>query len=154
MNSAEDKAWASRLDRALKELPELPAPSGLVERTLAELDRRQKPVWHKQPFLQWPMWLRAVSLVSMLAALAGAYFAKWEFAHTTFGARVAQTFHDQFSDWTATLSAVDAVGHAALAVARHLNPWVAALCVFVATMAYLACIGLGTAAARLAFSRR
>src|SRR5581483_400853 len=100
MNSAQDKAWEARLDRALKALPELAAPSGLVERTLAELDRRQKPAWHKQSWIQWPLWLRAVSLVSMLAVLGGAYFAKWEFARTTMGSRLTQTLSDQFSDWT------------------------------------------------------
>ncbi len=154
MNSAEDKAWEARLDRALKELPELAAPSGLVERTLAELERRQKPAWHKTSWTQWPMWLRAVSLASMVAILGAAYFAKWEFARTTIGARLAQTFSNQFSDWSVTLSTMDALGHAAVTVARHLNPWIAASCLVVATAAYLACIGLGTAAARLAFSRR
>ena len=154
MNSNEDKAWEARLDRALKDLPELTAPAGLLEKTMATLERRRIPAWHQRPWTTWPIWLRAASVVSMLAFVGAICAVKWEFAHTTLGARLSQRVTDHFSNWAAIFGAVDTLGRAAVTVARHLNGWVAAWCIVAATTAYLACIGLGTAAARLTLSRR
>jgi hypothetical protein len=154
MNSNEDKAWEARIDRALKELPELSAPAGLVERTMETLERRRKPSQFHQPWPMWPLWLRAVSLVSMLAFLGGLCAVRWEFARSLLGQEFAQRVNNQFSNWNVALGTLDALGRAAVTVAHHMNTWVAILCLVASVAAYFACIGLGTAAVRLAFSRR
>lgn len=153
MNTPEDNAWEARLDRALQALPELPAPSGLVERTMARLERRPKPAWHQRPWISWPLWLRVASFSAMLALVGGSCFIKWEFARTSLGSALGQEVSAQCSNWTLAVTVADTLGRAAVAFARHLNSWVVLLCVIAATAAYLACIGLGSAA-RLAFSRR
>jgi len=154
MKPQNDKDWESRLDRVLKGLPELSAPAGLVEKTMSALERRQKPAWHRQPWTMWPTWLRAVSLMAMLAVFAGICVIKWRFLHTSFGADVSQWATDNFSSLDGAFATLDALGRAAVTLVRHLNGWVVVLAVAMASVAYLTCIGLGTAAARLAFSRR
>jgi hypothetical protein len=154
MNSHDDKAWETRLDKALKGLPELAAPAGLTEKTMARLQQRQKPSLIFQPWPTWPLWLRAVSLVSMLAFVGGICFVKWEFAQSVFGQKVMRSVNDHFSDWSVAMGTLDTLGRAAVAVAHHLNSWVLLLCLVSATVTYFACIGLGTAAVRFAFARR
>ncbi len=74
--------------------------------------------------------------------------------HTAWGAALAQRLNERFSDFGIIFSALDTLGRAAVTIARHVNGWVAALCLLTATTAYLACIGIGTAAARLTGLRR
>jgi hypothetical protein len=154
MNFDDDKAWEERLDRALKDLPELAAPTGLVEKTISVLERKQKTARRHQPWPMWPLWLRASSLGVMLTfvgALAALGAMKWEFARALLGQPLVQRVASQFSGLGVALQTL---GHAAVIVARQMNGWVVLLCVFAATMAYAACIGLGTAAARMTLSRR
>jgi hypothetical protein len=153
MNPNDDKAWEARIDRALKGLPELPAPAGLVERTMAALEHEPKPSWLRQPWPMWPVWLRTVSFISLLSFLGVICAVKWNFAQT-FAERLVQRVDAHFASWRVILGALNSLGHAALTVARSLNGWMAILILIIPAAAYFACIGLGTAATRLTFSRR
>jgi hypothetical protein len=154
MNFEEDKAWEQRIDRALKSLPELTAPGGLVEKTMAVLESQKKPSWRHQPWPMWPFWMRSVSLAVMLTfvgALAVLGTMKGDFARALLGQPLVHRLIGQFSSLGVVL---ETLGRAAVTVACHLNGWLIILFVVAATTAYLACIGLGTAAVRLALSRR
>jgi len=153
MNSKDDKAWEASIDRVLKGLPELSAPAGLVERTMAALEHEPKPSWHQQPWPGWPIWLRAVSLTSLLGFLGAICAVKWNFAQTFVGSLV-QRLGQHFAGWGVVFGALNSLGHAAVTMARNLNGWITILLLIMPVVAYVACIGLGTAATRLTFSRR
>ena len=154
MNFEDDKAWETRLDGLLKDLPELPAPANLVEKTIATLDEREKASLSYRPWPAWPMWLRAVSLAFMLAVVGGLCAIKWEFARVLFASSIGDRLSTQFTSWGVTFGVLNTLGQAALTVARHANTWWILLGAFTAVMAYCACVGIGTAAVRLTFARR
>ena len=147
MNFDDDKAWEERLDRALKDLPELSAPIGLVEKTISVLERKQKTAWRHQPWPMWPLLLRASSLGVMLTfvgALAKRFGAmKWEFLRERcWGNRWSNGLPVNFQAWV-WLFANAGPCH------RHrgaTDEWLggSAFAFLAATMAYAACIGLGT----------
>ncbi|HWD17706.1 MAG TPA: hypothetical protein VHB20_00375 [Verrucomicrobiae bacterium] len=153
MSSEENQAWEARLDRALKELPELPAPGGLVDRTMAALETRPKSAWHQQPWTAWPLWLRAVSLSGMLAVIGALATIKWNWARALGEMILPPSWQAPLAKWDVLWETIDTLGRAACALARHADGWVTALAVVAAVMAYLACIGLGTLAARLTAAR-
>jgi hypothetical protein len=153
MNPDEDQAWADRIDRALKALPELSAPAGLVEKTMAALERQEKPSWRQQPWPMWPLWLRTLSLLAMAGLVGGIYAVKWDFAERYAG-QFVRRLNEHFAGWSVFFGALNSLGHALVMVARSLNGWLAALCLVMPAVAYLTCIGVGTAATRLTFSRR
>jgi hypothetical protein len=65
MNEPESEAL-QRLDRALRELPPLRAPSTLEARVLGELSRRKQLAWWRRSFGHWPLPARAAFLTLCL----------------------------------------------------------------------------------------
>jgi hypothetical protein len=154
MNRDEDKAWEARLDRALKDLPELSAPADLVEGTLTALERRRKPAWCQPQWTLWPPWLRTVSLVSMITLLGASCAVIWDFPGKAYVAAFSRRLGNLFAGWDLAVGTLDTLAHAALTAVRHLDDWMVILGVVMAAVAYAACIGLGATTARLVFARR
>ena len=71
MNEPESTEVLQRLDRALRELPPLRAPSTLEARVLGELSRRLKLAWWRRSFGHWPLPARA-AFVALCLCLTGA----------------------------------------------------------------------------------
>ena len=58
------------IHRALRELPDRPAPRTLESRVLAEIERRAALPWWRQSYAHWPVSMRGAFLI--LSALAAA----------------------------------------------------------------------------------
>src|ERR1700722_18833946 len=125
MNFDDDKAWEARLDRALKDLPQLAAPGGLVEKTMASLERQKQPSQSRQSWPMWPLWLRTLSLATMLAFVGGLCAVNWEFAHTLLGSQWVHRVSEHFSAFGVVFATLDTLGRAAITVVLRMNGWLA-----------------------------
>jgi hypothetical protein len=68
MKTNEPQDLESRVNRALKGLPNRRAPSGLEARVLAEISRRAALPWWKKSFAHWPSVIRITFLGLSVAA--------------------------------------------------------------------------------------
>ena len=59
--------WDKALDRALKNLPEQPAPAGLIPFVISQLNARIEEKWYQRLWWRWPLWLRATSSILSLS---------------------------------------------------------------------------------------
>jgi hypothetical protein len=150
MNELNDKL-EREIDRALKSLPEMRAPSSLAPRVMAVIEGRARVRWYQQSWVLWPMRVRATVLAGLAIFFAGLCVAMWHFHG--FG-----TISGQANTWMArshTLSNVLLVilGAMADAVKRMGTGFIAA-CVAAAMLGYAMCLGLGTLCVRLTAPRK
>ena len=63
--------WEAALSRALKQLPERPAPAALLPSVMAQIRTRESgQLAPDRSWWQWPLWLRVVSAVGFAVVLA------------------------------------------------------------------------------------
>jgi protein-S-isoprenylcysteine O-methyltransferase Ste14 len=144
-----DPNLEAHIDRRLKELPELVAPRGLLERTMKTLIQ-SAPVRVSRPWSSWPAWGRMAYLLSALCVLA-AVFVGWR----TAGTALTSLTLPWLSRWAAEAGWVWAtlktLGSAVALVVHHFGYWLVLVCLLGA-MVYAACIGFGTLFFRYAFA--
>src|SRR5258705_4824538 len=81
MNLEYEKRLENEIHRELKKLPELIAPRTLISRVMAAIEARLRLPWYRQSWQVWPLPLRAVSLVILLALFGGLFFRGLKFSH-------------------------------------------------------------------------
>ena len=154
MNPQEDPRLERQIDRLLRDLPELEAPDGLTERTMATIEREAARARAFRPWTSWPLAVRAASLAVMLLAFGGLCVAHWALWQTPVAASLTQHWGNDFSALGATVGAAGALVHVGVLAVESLSWWVIALFLVASASAYLACVGLGVAAAKLTVARR
>lgn len=136
--------WEAVLDRAIKKLPERQAPASLMPVVMARIQSRSALPWHRLPWLQWPLALRAASAVAMgvlLAVLLGLAGQFWKADVSPWldpWRHLAQTVCTAFA---AALDSILGVQPGAGCGAVRLVLLVVGLLLFAM---YLTCIGVGT----------
>ncbi len=149
-----EKHLEAEINRALKGLPELPAPRTLAPRVMRAIEQRAQVPWYRQSWQMWPLALRAASLVLLLAVFGGICFAGWELRQTGI---VVAAMH-QVGGWLSGLSAiwnlVNVLLGAVVLVVKKLGVGFMVACVAAVALAYAMCFGLGTVYVRLALARR
>jgi hypothetical protein len=154
MNSQYEKKLEAEIERELKSLPELAAPSTLIPRVLAALERRAAQPWYLRPWLEWPLPARAVSLALVLAFFGGVGFGIWELLRTPGFAVAYGTFANIVSSISMVKNTLTAVtGALVLAVQQLGSGFMIGGCAAVA-LGYALCVGLSTLCVRLAFAPR
>ena len=137
--------------RELRHLPELQAPSFLLQRVRATLEARAKLPWYQRPWFTWPVSLRLASATLMLALVSGLTLA----IHGVSLSATALTQSLAQSPTVSTIMAVtNAVGNALMLAARTVNPLYLASAGALVALMYLTCIALGTACYRIAWNNR
>jgi hypothetical protein len=147
MNSDKQPApqdWEAALGRALKNLPERPAPDTLMPNVMARIRARAAQPWYRQSWWHWPAALRVASAtvacaVLALLPLAGGHF--WETSASPLLNRwldVAQTVQ------RALVIAADAVFPASWSLGPETLRWLIVFAGLLLTAMYLTCIGIGT----------
>ena len=149
-----DQDLALQVDRALKALPELPAPAALSQRVMAAIHARTALPWHRQAWSTWPAWAQTVAFLLLAGLFAGICLAAYKLPEV---AAVAALQH-QVSAWFAVLNAgwaaVGALGTAVSHAVSHCGTALLTGCIVALVFAYLMCMGLGTVYVRLALARR
>ncbi|HNQ87072.1 MAG TPA: hypothetical protein PKM73_00405 [Verrucomicrobiota bacterium] len=139
-----------RLDRELKRLPDRCAPASLIPRVLAAIRERERLPWYRRPFTGWPGPMRLVVLAGLVGLLG---VATWALVEVVWG----WNWGERFPEWAgcatvvrAVWSAADSLAGALVVVVRQAGGWVLGASLLLAGTMYLSCVGLGTAAFRLA----
>ena len=144
------EAWA---DRQLKSLPQLRAPRTLAPRILAALDAQQA-ISPAQGWAAWPMGLRLASLGGLALVFLALCLGVWQATHSSAVTDATQHVTGFFSLLGSLGSALGSVLGAFVQVAKRLGPIWLSLIAFVVVAGWISFLGLGTAFARLAWSRR
>ena len=152
MQPEPDKELDRLIHRELRGLPEVAAPRQLSTAVMAKIAARESRVWWQQPWLNWPLPIRLVSMTISLAFLS---LAGWGLVEAWSSATVAVETVSSSSVWLATLrewtGAVSDSGGKALAALPREYLFIG---LGVLSGLYLACIGLGTIFFRILFQPR
>ena len=144
------EAWA---DRQLKSLPALRAPSTLAPRILAAL-AAQPATAPARGWAAWPVGLRLASFGGLALVFVALCLGVWQATHSSTVTDATQQVTGFFSLLGSLASALEAVLGSLLQAAKKLGPVWLSLIALVVTAGWISCLGLGTALARLAWSRR
>lgn len=133
--------WQQQLDRALKHLPEKPAPANLLPNVIAEIQTREtrrgvgQPFYFRHPWLRVSAALLALSLMTALFFAAGRVYENDIIPAFRLVDSACRTVLGSLTDVLAAFSF--GIGEETL---RFLFPVL--ICVMLAM--YLTCIGVGT----------
>ncbi|MEO6245693.1 MAG: hypothetical protein ABIQ12_09670 [Opitutaceae bacterium] len=133
--------------RALRELPDYPAPTSLEQRVQAALARSAAQPWWRRGFAHWPLAARAafIPLAGGLVALV-VHLTGWMTAGLNIEAR--ETLAQPISWLESVLTVASAIGNFFEIILRSIPPlWLYGGLAFCAAM-YAALFGLGAAAYR------
>ena len=61
------------VDRELKRLPVPRAPRSFAPRVMAAVAASRPAAWYARPWLMWPVWMQAVSVIAFAGLAAGAW---------------------------------------------------------------------------------
>jgi len=154
MNSEYEERLAVEIDRELKSLPELQAPSTLVQRVSAAIEQRRSSPWYRQPWQTWPLPMRGAALVILAAFFASLCLGAWKLPDTEGYVAAARHAAGWFSGlatlWNALLALFTSLAQAVQLLGRGFLLG----CFAVVALAWALCLGLGTACLRLALARR
>ncbi len=154
MNPDYDKQLEAAINRELKTLPELTAPSALANRVMAAIGQSARVPWYRRSWQMWPAAWQAASLVVLLALFGGLCLGGWQLSQaevTTFALhRVAEWFYGL----NVIGNTFSALINAAVLVAKKLGTGFIVACLVAMGTGYAMCIGLGTVYYRLAFAKR
>lgn len=154
MNANHDSELETRMDRELKSLPLLSAPTTLAPRVLAAIGSRTAAPWYRRAWPTWPLALQAVSMAVLLAAFAAICVASWQVVQTPVVVSAASEAAGWISSLSAIWKAAGALVDAVILAFKSLGVWVFAGCLAALLFGYATCVGLGTVYFRLAFARR
>jgi hypothetical protein len=150
MNPEFDTHLEAEIDRQLRDLPDLAAPTDLIPRTMNAIAHPAAP-WHARPWSSWPAALRVAYLVVASAALAAAIPGWRAVRPSLFGPMTAWLAH-----WRPGVeclwNAMSALAGALPAILDHFGKGVILSCLAVVVLGYVACVGFGTVFVRLALS--
>jgi hypothetical protein len=154
MNSEHERELELEIDRELKCLPDLDAPSALVRRVMLAIEQRHSLRWYNQPWQNWPLALRIAALALLSAMFGGLCVASWQMTRAAGMSAAMQEVAGLFSGLTTIWNIISVLLGAVVLVAKHLGTWFMVGVVAFAGLSYALCVGLGTAWLRLAMARR
>lgn len=154
MNFEYEKRLEAVVDRELKSLPELRAPSTLMFRVMKAVEARLGLPWYRQSWQMWPLALQTVSLVVLLALFGGLCFGTWELTHTESFAAATHTAGSWFSGFGVIWHATAALLNALVLAVRQLGTGFLVAIFAALALGYALCVGLGTVYLRLGLARR
>ena len=154
MNFEYEKRLEAEVDRELKGLPELMAPHTLVLRVMKAIQARLGLPWYRQSWQMWPIALRAVTLVVLLALFGGVCFGTWKLTHLESFAAAMQRTGVWFAGFGAIWHAAGALLNALILALKNLGTGFLIACFAALAIGYALCVGLGTIYLRLGLARR
>ena len=154
MMPEDDNRLEQEIGLALKGLPELKAPATLARRVMARIASRAELPWYRRSWQSWPIGWQAASFVALLLMFGGLTFGAWQLSESPGAAAAWQTTTAWLSGLSVICSTIHTLAGAALLAIQKLGTGVIVAGIALVLFAYLACIGLGTAAFRFAFARR
>ena len=153
MNPDYEQQLETDIDRELKALPMLVAPSALISRVISAIEERTALPWFRCAWTAWPLALRAASLLTLALMFGGVCFGGWKLSHI--GSAVVSQRFGGFLSLLSALSDVLLVLLAAVARVLHqLGPLSLLAYVAALTLGIMTCLGLGSLGMKVALARR
>ncbi len=149
-----EKNLEVEIDRELKSLPEIPAPTTLISRVMAKIELQKALPWFRRAWDTWPGSLQGVFLAAMLALFGGICFGLWEGTHTAAFGSAVHTMGGWLSGFEAIWTALNALAAALVALIKQINSTVLIGFLCAAGLGYALFLALGTMYVRLAFAKR
>jgi hypothetical protein len=154
MNTQYEKRLEQEIDRELKALPELTAPSSLAQRVMSSIQQKAEVPWYARSLMEWPVPLRVAAMLFLVALFGGLCVVVWQ-------VRQAGAFGDAFqpvlsfvAQARTFLVAVGVLLQAVVLAAKHLGTAFLVACLAAVLMGYVFCLGLGSLWLRVAFAKR
>ena len=154
MNPNLEHELEALVDRELKSLPPLHAPSNLAPRILAAIAARAEAPWYRRAWQTWPPALQGASLTVLLALFGALCFGGWRISQTETVVETSAKVGGALSVFDLVFRTLGVLRDAGVQVIQHIGPgYVIGFAVMV-LMAYAVCLALGSACVRFAFARR
>ncbi len=154
MDSEYDRRLEAEVDRVLKGLPDLQAPSTLIPRVRTTLAQRRSVPWYRQPWPAWPVPVRAAALVILAGFFGSLCLGAWRLPDTegylAASRHAAGWFSGLVTLWNALLALLSTLARAFEQLGRGFLVG----CLAAVALAWAMCLGMGTACLRLALARR
>jgi hypothetical protein len=154
MNPECEEKLAAEIDRELKALPELKAPSTLLRRVMKTIEARRRLPWYQQSWSAWPAPLRVAALIVLASFFASLCVGVWRLPDTegymTASRQAAGWFAGLTTLWNALNALAGTLAHAVQQLGRGFL--IGALAAV--ALAWAMCLGVGTACVRLVLARR
>jgi hypothetical protein len=154
MNPEYEERLAAEIDRELKSLPELRAPSTLMRRVSAAIEQRHRLPWYWQSWEAWPVPLRAAALLVLTAFFASLCLGVWKLPDTESYSVASRHAAGWFTGLTTLWNALNALVATLAQAAQQLGRGFLIGGLAAVGLAWAMCLGVGTACVRLAFARR
>jgi hypothetical protein len=150
MNPELEKELETEIGRALRGLPDLAAPPGLLTRTMAALERPAP--WYARSWTKWPLPVRIAFLVLALTAVAAAGVG-WHAVEPGLLATASRHLAPATAGVSCFWKALIALAGALVLAVEHLGKGFMLACLVAAAVACAVCAGFGTMFVRLALAR-
>jgi hypothetical protein len=154
MNPDYQTKLEAAIDRELKGLSELTAPETLSRRVMAAIARRATVPWYRSAWQNWPAHLRIPAFALLIVFFGSLCFGAWKLPHTELATAGATKVSSWFLGLTSLWNALNAVVGVFVLAFKQLGTGLIAAIVGAIVLAWVMCIGLGTACVRLAWARR
>jgi hypothetical protein len=147
----EEKKLEIEIDRQLKALPELEAPSGLAPRVMASIAAKAAVPWYRRSWSNWPVGLRWGSLAALLSLFGGLCYAGSGVSEVAM-ASIRQKFSGNFLGLPSIWNALNDLVAAAVVAFQHLGTGALIGIAAALILSYNMFLARGAAYYRLAFS--
>ena len=149
-----EKRLEREIHRELNKLPELLAPPTVVSRVMRAIEQRFSLPWYQQSWQLWPLALRGVSLVILLALFGGLCFGAWKLTHVETVTATMQRPLGWLAGLGDILHIVSVVLTSIIFKIKQLGTGILVACLAALAFGYAMCVGLGTVYLRLGLVRR
>jgi hypothetical protein len=154
MNQDYEKKLEQTIDRELKGLGEIPAPTALIARVMTRLQSQAALPWYRRAWTVWPLGLRLISLAVLMAMFGGICFASWKVTQAESFLALVHQANSWFTGANTLWSALNSVLNVGVLLIKKLGTTLIVAGLLAIAMGYAMCIGVGTFYVRLALGRR
>jgi hypothetical protein len=154
MSADYDQRLETEIERELKALPELNAPSTLAPRVMEAILRRAGVAWYRQSWQLWPAPLRSLSLTATVLLVGAVCLGLWLLPQTQPFSALMHKCAAWASGPAAIWNALNSLAGTGVLLVKRLGTPFLVGCLLAFGLAWAACLGLGTACVRLALAKR
>jgi hypothetical protein len=145
--------WEKELHRELDALPELEAPSSLIPGVMERINAPVPAAWYRESWWQWPLAVRAASIVAVLAMLGVLGWLSGFFGNWGLGQHVFQAYAGLKEMLLVAVETGETVLGSGAVFWRKYGQIMLGAAAFLMLSTYLICVAAGTALYQLTWRR-
>jgi hypothetical protein len=154
MNQDYQRRLELRIDRELKDLPDLAAPPSLLARVMSAVEQTARLPWYRRSWAMWPVALQISSLALLLGLFAALCFVTGKIPQNAEYAAATAKASGWFAFAGMVCNILAVILGALLHAMRQLGTGFLAGCLASLALGYAMCMGLGTLFVRIGLASR